>query len=712
MFSRTSKKLNNILLLFVLLLFFGGLFLLFPSPADALTCPTWAYTEDGYTRTGSETCYDFSYGGSCSDIACKGERFNVSYTACKSVSAGGGCAAPSVTVEYYTDDSCNLCPSGQTCSGGACVPICASHSSSSCYDNDVYWYNSCGTREEKKQECYSERAGWSPEYRCSGDWQQRNYRYVGCSGSSCYDYYSFVNWDWCGDCSCSCGGFSTTESLANGNCSDGKDNDCDGKSDSADPACVLPTCASPSNISYGLVTANSIEIQWQAVSGATQYRLEWISTIQYADPACTRWGVCTLTTSNTSATVRYLQSSTEYQFRVQVAVSNGSCAVPSSWTYSSKQTKFCEGKTATPSFSGPIPIGAACSVTITPKATDLTDGGGLYETAAASYGTAGYIQTIFDDGTLESTDCDLDLEFKNSWSVSGDQITVKTEFVGYDARHDLQAGYTIAAQNCSLATYGTSRTVLDNVQVINGSVTKNLGSQTYEIDYCGDGEITEGEVCEPPSALADSCGIDTLKVDQTCKTDCTGYSATTYTCSAVSACQSRSCGGQSYSCTYDNGDWQWREAIPAENCTDGEDNDCDTLIDGADVIDCDTIPPTTDITIIRQTTDVTSMADKGLKAGSYTIQFRDNDSESGLKNCRFTIILYKEGKGLSTIEDFGRDCGVYDYPITAGKDAPTFKEEMEDGIYIVYSYATDNANNDSETTFDILPFDFTAPTIE
>ena len=34
-----------------------------------------------------------------------------------------------------------------------CVRACESHASSSCYDNDVYWYDSCGDREEIKQDC-------------------------------------------------------------------------------------------------------------------------------------------------------------------------------------------------------------------------------------------------------------------------------------------------------------------------------------------------------------------------------------------------------------------------------------------------------------------------------------------------------------------------------------------------------------------------------
>jgi hypothetical protein len=50
--------------------------------------------------------------------------------------------------------------------------------------------------------------------------------------------------DDCSDCSCSCGGYNTKESFINGNCNDGKDNDCDGKIDCEDPDCSeSPACA-------------------------------------------------------------------------------------------------------------------------------------------------------------------------------------------------------------------------------------------------------------------------------------------------------------------------------------------------------------------------------------------------------------------------------------------------------------------------------------
>lgn len=59
-----------------------------------------------------------------------------------------------------------------------------------------------------------------------------SYRDYKCSGDNCV-----YTEDGCTDCSCSCGGYNTTESTANNNCSDGKDNDCDGATDSSDTGC-------------------------------------------------------------------------------------------------------------------------------------------------------------------------------------------------------------------------------------------------------------------------------------------------------------------------------------------------------------------------------------------------------------------------------------------------------------------------------------------
>lgn len=81
--------------------------------------------------------------------------------------------------------------------------------------------------------------------KCYGD-TDRDY---GCNaaGTACV----VVDSDDCSDdCSCECGGYDKTESPANGNCDDNKDNNCDGKKDCYDPGCsTYPDCICDGTVS-------------------------------------------------------------------------------------------------------------------------------------------------------------------------------------------------------------------------------------------------------------------------------------------------------------------------------------------------------------------------------------------------------------------------------------------------------------------------------
>jgi len=94
------------------------------------------------------------------------------------------CVTPSggVGFEIYQ------CPYG--CRDRACRPDCASRDSYSCYDNDVYWYDSCGDIEEKKEECYDGTTNgiWEDWYCEDGDTRKRDRinTVKGCLGDSCY----------------------------------------------------------------------------------------------------------------------------------------------------------------------------------------------------------------------------------------------------------------------------------------------------------------------------------------------------------------------------------------------------------------------------------------------------------------------------------------------------------------------------------------------
>ncbi len=53
--------------------------------------------------------------------------------------------------------SCGACTGGKTCSAGQCVSNCSGRASKKCDGNNLYWYNSCNTKEELAQNCVAEK---------------------------------------------------------------------------------------------------------------------------------------------------------------------------------------------------------------------------------------------------------------------------------------------------------------------------------------------------------------------------------------------------------------------------------------------------------------------------------------------------------------------------------------------------------------------------
>jgi hypothetical protein len=77
---------------------------------------------------------------------------------CSDGTSYGQCSVnkPKYCDEGLLIDDCQRCgcPPGQTCQAdGRCSVPCVSHDHFACYDGDVYWYDSCNKREEKKEEC-------------------------------------------------------------------------------------------------------------------------------------------------------------------------------------------------------------------------------------------------------------------------------------------------------------------------------------------------------------------------------------------------------------------------------------------------------------------------------------------------------------------------------------------------------------------------------
>lgn len=66
---------------------------------------------------------------------------------------------------------------------------CTTHDHFACFDDDVYWYDSCDVKEEKKGECGSDSCGaWGSNYCKEGNvYRSRTCHDRGCSNAACFD---------------------------------------------------------------------------------------------------------------------------------------------------------------------------------------------------------------------------------------------------------------------------------------------------------------------------------------------------------------------------------------------------------------------------------------------------------------------------------------------------------------------------------------------
>lgn len=102
----------------------------------------------------------------------------------------------------YDSDSCLewssilICPADQICQNGQCVARCTLNYSKTCYDNKIYWYDSCGNRKEQVQNCGI--SDWTDEYQCIGNWVQRKWINRSCLASQCFATSEWKNYQDCG----------------------------------------------------------------------------------------------------------------------------------------------------------------------------------------------------------------------------------------------------------------------------------------------------------------------------------------------------------------------------------------------------------------------------------------------------------------------------------------------------------------------------------
>ncbi len=156
--------------------------------------------------TANENCGQSSYCSAGSCVSCQQSMANCNQN------SSDGCEV-NLTNDASNCGSCgHACGPGQSCANGSCtaLPSCAATNTS------------CGI--------YPNCSVCSSNDGCSGS----QYNYYFCASNAIGCGYTA---DDCSDCSCACGGYGANESAANGNCNDGKDNDCDGSTDSSDTNC-------------------------------------------------------------------------------------------------------------------------------------------------------------------------------------------------------------------------------------------------------------------------------------------------------------------------------------------------------------------------------------------------------------------------------------------------------------------------------------------
>ena len=112
---------------------------------------------------------------------------------CKWDTSGVGlCWCADEDDRFYVDESgavhCRGSPRSSWCTA------CTSHASKKCYSNDVYWYDSCGKRQEKKQECGTPGC-LGQECKSATDCTQGQFKCVG-SGTTSNEVVSCIDGKW------------------------------------------------------------------------------------------------------------------------------------------------------------------------------------------------------------------------------------------------------------------------------------------------------------------------------------------------------------------------------------------------------------------------------------------------------------------------------------------------------------------------------------
>ena len=156
------------------------------------TTNQWCYNKKDIT---SSRCEGF---GNCKDsntADCNSQsddQLKYSCGICKFISTGDCTGTTKGSCSNYAKHV--SCGTNKECDGsGSCI-YCTSHAYTKCYNNDVYYYDSCDKREEKKlPDCGSDSCGdWLNFCKNDDVWKTRSCHDRGCSNGACFDN---QNWE-------------------------------------------------------------------------------------------------------------------------------------------------------------------------------------------------------------------------------------------------------------------------------------------------------------------------------------------------------------------------------------------------------------------------------------------------------------------------------------------------------------------------------------
>ena len=210
---------------------------------------------------------------------------------------------------------------------------------------------------------------------------------------------------------------------------------------------INPTC------SYNTIE-NTLNLQWNPVSNATTYKMEWARVDKsYGDSTDTLGGTSRIVSSTSSNTFG-LKSSTLYKLRTRVETGSA-CTPPGLWSSDIEcSTGSCSKTSSLPSKSASVSLpNGNCSLTITPIGFDRSDESSVsYEELSSATNS---VRVGMDDNPVFG--CENNLKWSTAWDrISGEyNYTVGVTNVDYDKKptHDLGYGFEISSSQCVIKDF-------------------------------------------------------------------------------------------------------------------------------------------------------------------------------------------------------------------------------------------------------------------